>query len=454
MRILFTPAGDTDPVRGFRDGAILHILRHYEDIDKVILFLTKDMEKKEKDNQCYTRGIASISPEIEVEMIQSGITEPHKYEKLTQIQETFDKVYHAYPEDTEWFLNVSSGTPQIKTVMALLALDYPRTKAIQVDSPMRGSNRDNHPNGENDMVEMIELNEDRIHEDMPNRCSEPPLLLLKKHSLKRQITALVNNYEYAGALQLVAQNSILFSEDTKKLLQHAVYRRDLMWKEANRVMSSYQGKPLIQHPDDFSEYFQVMEMRQRKKQYPEFVIKLSPILVNLGQKYLENLYQFNLEKCIEETSKGIRVKRAKIQKAYPKLLTYLDSDLYPNGFRDSDLSFLFIVWVCEYLQQNELKGNATHRKITSDFEKLRAVEELTRNSVAHRIINLINTKIRELTKQSSSSTKGIPGGLDAEDIMALLHEVVRLIRKRDIQWTYDDLNDKIINSLSALTVSG
>ena len=52
MTILFTPAGDTDPVRGFRDGAILHILRHYPQVEKVILFLTKEMEEKENKEKC------------------------------------------------------------------------------------------------------------------------------------------------------------------------------------------------------------------------------------------------------------------------------------------------------------------------------------------------------------------------------------------------------------------
>ena len=42
-----------------------------------------------------------------------------------------------------------------------------------------------------------------------------------------------------------------------------------MWKEANKVIAQYEGKPLIEGAGDFSEYFQVMEMRQRKKQYPE-----------------------------------------------------------------------------------------------------------------------------------------------------------------------------------------
>ena len=70
MRILFTPAGDTDPVRGYHDGAILHILRHYP-ADKVILFLTKDMEEKESEMHCYTRGIASVAPDVTVEILDN-----------------------------------------------------------------------------------------------------------------------------------------------------------------------------------------------------------------------------------------------------------------------------------------------------------------------------------------------------------------------------------------------
>ena len=197
MRILFTPAGDTDPVRGFHDGAILHILRHYP-ADKVILFLTKDMEEKEDEMHCYTRGIASVAPDVTVEILRSGITEPQKYEKLTAIQDAFASAYDAHPE-AEWLLNVSSGTPQIKTVMALLALDYPRTKAIQVSSPEGKSNRDNQPcETADELIEMLDCNED-AEPGAVNRCEEPPLLLLKRHGLLRQVTSLVRNYEIGRA---------------------------------------------------------------------------------------------------------------------------------------------------------------------------------------------------------------------------------------------------------------
>lgn len=46
MRILYTPVGDTDPIRGCYDGGMLHIVRHYNP-DMAVLVLSKDMEQKE-----------------------------------------------------------------------------------------------------------------------------------------------------------------------------------------------------------------------------------------------------------------------------------------------------------------------------------------------------------------------------------------------------------------------
>ncbi len=447
MRILFTPAGDTDPVRGFRDGAILHILRHYE-VDHVILVLTKDMEEKEEAMHCYAKGIESVSPETSLKYIRTGITEPHKFESLTMVQDAFDEEYQAHP-DAEWLVNISSGTPQLKTVMALFALDYPHTKAIQVASPEGRSNRGNGAcRTAEDLVEMLELNEDN-EESAKNRCEEPPLFLLKRHGLTRQIISLVRNYEYAGALQILQQNRDCgFAEETEKLLQHAVYRRDLMWKEANKVIARYEGKPLMDNPDDFSEYFRVMEMRARKKQYPEFIVKLSPVLMQLGMKYLDKLPRFDLGKCgyLDRKSQIFKLERCKIQENYPKLLSYIETQLMKK-FLDSPIYFSSILWICGYLKENEYRGDSTHEKVTALFEKLRIAEERTRNLVAHEITNLTDTKIRELTSRSDERSPGIPGGLSAADIMKLLRDAVRLVRSQDIQWNYDKLNDIIISSL-------
>ena len=57
MRILFTPVGDTDPVRGYHDGGTLHILRHYAPVDRICVFLTKEREEKKAGSDCYTKRL-------------------------------------------------------------------------------------------------------------------------------------------------------------------------------------------------------------------------------------------------------------------------------------------------------------------------------------------------------------------------------------------------------------
>lgn len=104
MKILFTPAGDTDPVRGYHDGGMLHILRHYAPVGRVFVFLTKEMEDKEAESGCYTKGIQKVAPQCKIEFIRSGITEPHIYERLTVLQDVFREKYGQYP-DEEWLLN-------------------------------------------------------------------------------------------------------------------------------------------------------------------------------------------------------------------------------------------------------------------------------------------------------------------------------------------------------------
>lgn len=443
MRILFTPAGDTDPVRGFHDGAILHILRHYP-ADKVILFLTKDMEEKEDEMGCYTRGIASVAPDVTVEILRSGITEPQKYEKLTAIQDAFASAYDAHPE-AEWLLNVSSGTPQIKTVMALLALDYPRTKAIQVSSPEGKSNRDNQPcETADELVEMLDCNED-AELGAVNRCEEPPLLLLKRHGLLRQVTSLVRNYEYAGALQIVRQNKNCFSPISEKLLQHAALRRDLMWKEANKVIAQHEGKPLIEGAGDFSEYFEVMEMRQRKKQYPEFIVKLSPILASLGMQYIQKIPGFTLSeigywKKDRAGNQIFFIDRERMNQNWRGLVSYLEN-AFGGMLRPGPIYFSLIVLISEYLEEGKLQGNEKHSRITRFFKELRSVEESVRNPIAHEITNMSDERIQSLTKNA------VGKGLSSKEILQRLHELARLIRGSDIRWTYDELNDKIIKSL-------
>lgn len=439
MKILFSPAGDTDPVRGFYDGGMLHIIRHHGPMDKVIIFLTKDMEMKEEETNCYTAGICSVNPDCDIEFIKSGITDPHQFEPLTALQDAYVNARKRYPE-TEWYFNLSSGTPQIKAVMALLALDYPDAKAIQVSTPENKSNRGNGPwKTKEDLEQMLALNED--HDSFkPDRCSISDLALLKKHSLKLQIKSLVQNYEYEGALRLIRQNQALFSEIAEKLLCHAVYRENLMWREANKIISRYRDTPLISKAGDFEEFFRVMELRQKKKQLPEFIMKISPVLKELGETYLDKIKELDISRCGYQSTKGFRIDREKMNAFDPHMIQFLESEL-ETTLKSGPLYFNIITYICQYYSENSEKNNEEHQEITKAFLQLRKVEEKVRNLVAHEITNIDEIKIQKFTQGNMDK------GLTSAQILHLLHRITKLIRGEDVYWDYGQLNEKIIDSL-------
>lgn len=453
MRVLFTPVGDTDPVRGYHDGGMLHILRHYAPVDRVFVFLTKEMEDKETESGCYTKGIQKVAPQCKIEFIRSGITEPHIYERLTVLQDVFQEKYEQYPNE-EWLLNLSSGTPQIKSVMSLIGLDYPQVKAIQVFSPAEGSNNKSHPEKTPEMLEMLYHFNDDDDPSSSNRCNEPELSLLKKHSVKMQIISLVRNYEYEGALQLLIQNRSLFSDISEKLLRHAVHRRNLMWRDANKIISSYKGSSLISKAGDFEEFFRVMELRQRKKQLPEFIVKITPICTKLATDYAMSLAQrmlFDLNACSEirrDEDGSIRyvLKREKIGRHNNMLLEHLNRK-YKGGFKDSDLSISNMAYICEWIINSGISSNRRDIEIKKIFARLSIVSENIRNKVAHKIVmNLTENIIREWSKGKERS--GIADtGLDSRDILNYLHRASDLIRGQKFQWDYDELNNFIIDSL-------
>lgn len=453
MRVLFTPVGDTDPVRGYHDGGMLHILRHYAPVDRVFVFLTKEMEDKETESGCYTKGIQKVAPQCKIEFIRSGITEPHIYERLTVLQDVFQEKYEQYPNE-EWLLNLSSGTPQIKSVMSLIGLDHPQVKAIQVFSPAEGSNNKSHPEKTPEMLEMLYHFNDDDDPSSSNRCNEPELSLLKKHSVKMQIISLVRNYEYEGALQLLIQNRSLFSDISEKLLRHAVHRRNLMWRDANKIISSYKGSPLISKAGDFEEFFRVMELRQRKKQLPEFIVKITPICTKLATDYAMSLAQrmlFDLNACSEirrDEDGSIRyvLKREKIGRHNNMLLEHLNRK-YKGGFKDSDLSISNMAYICEWIINSGISSNRRDIEIKKIFARLSIVSENIRNKVAHKIVmNLTENIIREWSK--GKERIGIADtGLDSRDILNYLHRASDLIRGQKFQWGYDELNNSIIDSL-------
>ena len=434
MKILYTPAGDTDPIRGFRDGAILHIIRHYSP-DKVVIFLSAEMIEKEEERKVFTKAIKHLAPECEIEIIKENIVDAHHIDKLMPLAEAFLKIRRANA-NAEILLNLSSGTPQMKTIMSFLATDFENVRGIQVDSPTGKSNRSNFANQDNEDIDIIiEMNEDN-EEGAPNRCSEPPLKMLKRYSLRHQMISLLDNYEYASALKMYQQNKDMFFEITGKLLNHAVNREMLKTKEAFACIDKI-GKSSLQvsknkEVQELNEFFMVMELRQKKKQLPEFIVKITPFLYYLTKFYFVNKLGIRLEQIGETArNKSVKISCEKMRNNYPDLLEALQNKYY--NFRDgTDLAFSNLVIMLDAVTN-------CNGELLALLKELRVVEEKQRNYVAHTIIAI-----------SENDLMNIEPKLNSAQILEKLRKAFSLVMdgeeyfKKNI---YDELNFHIKKTL-------
>lgn len=413
-RILFSPLGDTDPIRDCHDGACLHILRHYQP-ERVVLFYTKDMENKERRDHRYTRAIHKLSPNCAIEEIFSGIVAAYLYEEFSKIlPEAVQSLRDRYPEH-EILINLSSGTPQMKTVLAMLAADTERCRGIQVPSHSGKSNRKNKPASDDvDVDILLEVNVDD-EEGAKNRCEEPPLSVFRYHAEKNRIISLIHAYEYNAALTL-ARSSSLVPADAKQLLKHAAARTDLLPDKARKILAEYNGQKLFLFTGEeelLIEYFLIMQIDQENDHLSNFMLRISPFLdkflldyvqknVRGGRQNPQNI--LNLSRYVKRKG-GYILERERIKQAAHKLLKRLDREY--GDYKDSDLSFTLLIYYCDYMQEEGLtKDTKLHDDMMAELGKLGDIRIL-RNNVAHQITNVTRESFQKVTQMTPPALMAI-----------------------------------------------
>ena len=161
--ILFTCAGTTDPVRGGHDGGVLHIMRHYRP-QKVYLFLSAEMvgfENKDLRFEKMFRYAAEkwgYTPEWFVE--RSGIDNVADLDAVNEPLCAFFRRAEEENPGCRILVNLSSGSPQMKIVLAQLALSISHdVLGVQVSNPARKSGDSQRTNDEKYVVDdELELN--------------------------------------------------------------------------------------------------------------------------------------------------------------------------------------------------------------------------------------------------------------------------------------------------------
>jgi CRISPR type III-A/MTUBE-associated protein Csm6 len=415
--ILFSPLGNTDPITGYYDGACLHILRHYMP-DCVALFYTKEIKEKEdnvKHGQWYQTAIKKLGHLLHhdfpvCKIYDSHIGNAHILDEFIRIlPEALHDLHHTYPE-AQILLNLSSGTPQIKTILSMMALDYDWCTGIQVAAPVNPTTgvvtHEKHVenNSDYDIDTLFELDADN-EPNAVNRCSEPPLRTIRFFREKGQILSLLEQYDYQGAYALCQHNQNI-TPIVNSLLYHAVCRQRLDLISAKKILSAYDGHSLLPFDNEkqkLCDYILIMQINQHRHELADLLVKIVPFLYELLRYYVMVHCTVNIKRYCNIKCDGWNLLREKLERdpAGKTILAYLDASLF-HGFKDSKLSYYLLEKICQCMKKNAYADDEKlNDLIIEKIEQLKGINNL-RNTAAHQVIDISEDKFQALLGMGSA----------------------------------------------------
>lgn len=420
-RILFSPVGSTDPISSQRDGALLHIIREYRP-DKVILFLSKEINGYENTDKRYSYCLKKlqelIGKEIEFEwMIREDLVDVHLFDPiLLDFKEILEDLCNNIDEDDELLLNISSGSPAMKSALQTLTAFTERPMIpIQVSSPNKEVNTHEDVKGDYDVELQWELNLDNADETFENRCAKSNITNLNTEIRRSIIQEHIEAYDYRAALDVANSVRDYISKDAISLIEagSARLKLDKSNCEKNAKAANYDIYPIKQgdHWNIF-EYLMIMKIKLEKEEYADYIRSISPVFLKLLEMIIKKTQIVDLNSLIrfDKRSGSAWVKETN---KYVKSFDYI-AIIDENGKGGIDLNIKNIIY------------------------KIRDIEESVRNRAAHNITCITDESICNLE------------GKNSKDIFKMLCELARYagikITDEDLK-TYDKLNDRIIELL-------
>jgi len=443
-RVLFSPVGSTDPVRDGFDGPMLHILRYFNP-RKVYLYLTSEMLKREKELGVYSYFIKKLSPECEIERIETQITDPSDYNVfLNDFPRVLKEVRKKEP-GAEILVNITSGTTQMQAALCLEITDSSKDIIpVQVITPEKRPN-ENKRHEEFKKPEDLERLWDNLLDNLPeaeNRCRVVDLLHFKRSGLKSQISAFTDNYDYRAARAIYSGSEYLLNAKVGELLEFAFLRSELKTNELiNSGAYEKYRKELYMASQPAAvrhlEYVLEMKITQKRGELKNHILRITPILTSLITYYVMECLGYDLKRiCTLDKDGNLKeISREKLEKNDIELLEYLDGEY--SSFSNRYVSLDNMVRVLTFLADKKFKN--VNRNVLDKFKELREIEKEIRNKLAHRLENIDEQQIKE---QCGVTTRRIQS-----DIEWLLKQIFVSQIPENAFESYDKLNSMIKEAL-------
>ena len=436
-KILFSPIGGTDPIKGFRDGSMLHICRVYKP-DIVYLYLSHEMmQMHQKDNR-YVFSLEKLGEllkhSFEIKVIErDSLIDVQQYDVFYKDFREIIKDIEAEMDSTDQLLiNMASGTPAMKSALLVMAtLAEYRFLPVQVSTPNKRLNVESSERESYEVQLQWELNEDNVA-DFENRCTEVKcfnlMKLLKIDMIKKHIMA----YDYTAAKMIAKDIKEEISEDAYRLIEIASERMKLNRSKISKLIS---GTNFDIFPIKDGKYQKVFEyvlglgIKLKKEEYADFIRGITPLVVDLMESILERSCNLKIaDYCNTDAKSGRRRwDRSKLDKA--GLLTILN-DNFSGNFKGGDIYSIHIACL--------IKAKCDDLNLKQKIDDIAKVEGEVRNVAAHQIVSVTDEWFRDMT------------GKSANEIFSLLKYLTQSAGvpvKKEYWDSYDVMNEKIIELL-------
>lgn len=442
--ILFTPIGGTDPISetNFYDGAVLHICRTYKP-EKVIMYMSKEMlENQEQDDRyryCLDLLAKMQKRKMDCEVIERReLTQVHEFDFFYQDFRTIiEQIYQKMDETDTLLLNISSGTPAMKSGLLVLQTlgEFP-AKLIQVTTPQKRINEHIH-NKDYDVKTLWELDPDN-REDYESRCREIQCPTLSKIKKEEIIKKHIQVYDYRAALEVTDTLPVQDTKAYRNLICLASRRLQLDFVGVDKVAKhiSYPCSPVkLNNERKYFEYALNMEIRLKKGEYVDFIRSITPLVVDLFELILKKQCNIDINDFSRVVQRNGMSQRRWDQNRLDlsEAGQVLEDCFGKNGghFNAKDISSIHLKALIDHFSADDYLKELVH--------DIRKVEENIRNLAAHEIISVTEETIRSMT------------GFSSKKIMNIIKELFDYtgITIREEFWnSYDDLNREIISRMS------
>lgn len=433
--ILFSPIGNTDPIKYWHDGSMLHIARVYRP-DVVYLYLSKEMVVHHEKDDRYVKTLNLLGEKLEC----SFETHVIKNENMIDVQEydtffdEFNKIIAEIEQkmdaDDTLLVNMASGTPAMKgALMVMATLAEYRFIPVQVSTPKKESNLEYEEREDYDVEINWELDKDN-ETDFENRCKEARcgnlVHMLKLDMIKKHILA----YDYHAAYEVMKELKNTLREESAAMLELATERVKLNQSRVNQLDSKFQFKMLpvrAGNKQKIFEYALALQVKLKREEYADFVRGITPISDDLLEIILKDKCGIVLEDYTVEKKGGLAWSNKKLQGT--EIRKILDREF--NGFHTGMVASVHFHKLIQNLSTDEV--------LKTKIDQLVNVEKEVRNVAAHEIVSVTPEWIRQKT------------GVGPKEIMGIIRFLcvqAGIGAKKEDWYSYEQMNQKILEELS------